>query len=153
MLVVSDTSPISALLQIGRAELLRDLFGTDCVPPAVSHELARFHAALPPFIDARTVSDQTRVRLLLTQLDIGEAEAIVLAAESNADYLLIDERRGRKSAAEVGVPIIGLIGVLLLAKNRGLVPTVKQLLNDLQTNAGFYIHPVLAQRLLEAAGE
>src|SRR4051812_43798153 len=128
MLVVSDTSPISALIQIGRAELLRDLFGKVCIPPTVNGELVRFHTALPAFIEVRSVSDQARVQLLLTQLDAGEAEAIVLAAESNADYLLIDERRGRKAASEAGVPIIGLIGIVLLGKRRGFVLSVTDML-------------------------
>jgi len=153
MLVVSDTSPISALLQIGRAELLEKLFGTVCIPPAVNDELIRFHSALPTFIDVRVVFDQARVKSFLNQLDLGEAEAIVLAAESNADYLLIDERRGRKAASEAGVPIIGLVGVILLAKSRGLISTVKTLLNELQASAGFYIDDLLLQKALDAAGE
>src|SRR5262245_45916211 len=102
MLVVSDTSPISALIQIGRAELLKDLFDTVCIPPAVNDELVRFHPSLPSFINVQVVLDQARVKSLLTQLDLGEAEAIVLAAESKADYLLIDERRGRKAATDAG---------------------------------------------------
>jgi predicted nucleic acid-binding protein len=113
----------------------------------------RFHPALPSFIDVRALSDQARVKSLLSQLDTGEAEAIVLAAESNADYLLIDERRGRQAATEAGIPIIGLIGIILLAKNRGFVPAVKDLLSELQSKAGFYIHPNLLQKALEAAGE
>ena len=77
MLVVSDTSPISALLQIGRANLLRDLFDTVCIPPAVNDELKRFHTALPPFVEVRVISDQARVKSLRAYLDVGEAEAIV----------------------------------------------------------------------------
>jgi uncharacterized protein len=153
MLVVSDTSPISALIQIGRVELLRDLFTRVCVPPEVNAELGRFHPSLPPFIEVRDVMDRARVQSLVPRVDLGEAEAIVLAIETQADHLLIDERRGRLIAAQAGVPIIGLIGVLLLAKNRGLLPAVKDAIDDLRMKAGFYLADYLVQQALQAAGE
>ena len=153
MLVVSDTSPISALVQIGRVELLTDLFGAVCVPSAVNAELLRFHASLPARVEVREVVDRARVEAFLPRLDLGEAEAIVLAIEVQADHLLIDERRGRLIASQAGVPIIGLIGVVLLAKRRGLIPAAKELIVDLQTTAGFYVDDALVQRTLQAAGE
>jgi hypothetical protein len=153
MLVVSDTSPISALMQIGHAELLRDLFGTVYMPSAVNDELSRFHTALPAYIEIREVVDRTRVEALLPRLDRGEAEAIVLAIETQADQLLIDERRGRSIAAQSGLRIIGLIGILLLAKDRGLISAIRKPLADLQTKAGFYTADSLIREALEAAGE
>src|SRR5689334_23121146 len=153
MLVVSDTSPISALMQIGRVELLQHLFGTICVPEAVSKELARFHSTMPPFLEIRDIKDRAPVEPLLRSMDIGEAEAIVLAIEAKADHLLIDERRGRLIAAEAGLSIIGLIGVLLLAKSRAIVPTIKELIDDLRTKAGFYLADELVEKALAAAGE
>ena len=153
MLVVSDTSPISSLVQIGRCELLQDLFGIVCIPVAVQDELAKFHSTLPQFIEIRNVIDRTQVESLLTTVHLGEAEAIVLAAETHADRLLIDERRGREAAAKFGVPVIGLLGVLLLAKERALISSVSDCLLELQTKAGFYVSAVLMQKTLEAAGE
>ena len=153
MLVVSDTSPISSLLQVGRADLLLDLFGHVCISPAVQRELARFHATTPPYIEVRAVVEQARVSILQLTLDAGEAEAIVLAAECRADYLLIDERRGRKVAAEQGVPTIGVLGVLLLAKERQLIPSVKDCLAELQAKAGFYVSEAIKLRVLTAAQE
>jgi predicted nucleic acid-binding protein len=153
MLVVSDTSPVSSLLQIGRVELLRDLFGNVCVPTAVRDELRRFHQTLPAFLEVRHVADQPRVQSLLTSLDVGEAEAIVLALESHADYLLVDERRGRAIAAQAGVPVIGLLGVLLLARKRNLIASVKNSIDELQATAGFYVADALVHKVLKAAGE
>lgn len=153
MLVVSDTSPISALLQIGRAELLRDLFQTVCIPRAVYDELARFHSVIPAFIEVRDVLDRTRVQVLQSDLDVGEAEAIVLAMQMKADHLLIDERRGRVAAAAAGVPVIGLLGVLLLARHRSLITSLKDCLVDLQSKAGFYLSPTLVEKALAAVGE
>jgi uncharacterized protein len=153
MLVVSDTSPISSLLQINRVELLRDLFESVCTPPAVRIELERFHSALPAFLELRTVADHDRVASLLPLLDAGEAEAIVLASECGADYLLIDERRGRAIALQQGVRTIGLLGVILLAKQRQLITSVKDCVIELQSKAGFYVSHTLVQKILAAASE
>jgi len=153
MLVVSDTSPVSSLLQIGQAELLRDLFQTVCIPRAVHNELAKFHPTLPEFIEVRDVLDRSRVDLLQDSLDLGEAEAIVLAVETKAEHLLMDERRGRMAATAAGVPVIGLLGVLLLARQRSLIPSLKECIEDLQLKAGFYLSTALIQKAIEAAGE
>jgi predicted nucleic acid-binding protein len=153
MLVVSDTSPISSLIQIDRAELLVDLFGAVCVPAAVGNELKRFHSAIPPFVELRHVSDRTRVELLQQDLDLGEAEAIVLAGEIGADYLLMDERRGRIYARQAGITVIGLLGALLLAKQRGLIASVKECILHLRDRAGFYVSEPLIEKMLRQAGE
>jgi predicted nucleic acid-binding protein len=153
MLVVCDTSPVSSLLQIDRGEILRDLFNIVCIPEAVHAELARFHSTLPAFLDVRTVMDQARVQSFLPQLDLGEAEAIVLAIETKADHLLVDERRGRTIAAHAGVPVMGLVGVLLLAKQRGRIVSLKTCLEELRIKAGFYLSDSLIRRALQAAGE
>lgn len=153
MLVVSDTSPVSSLIQIGREELLRQLFGTVCVPVFVRDELARFHATIPEFLEVRDVVDRTRIETLLSNPDRGEAEAIVLAVELHADYLLMDERRGRSIATQAGISVIGLVGILLLAKQRGFVASVRECLLELQSRAGFYLSDALIQRAVESANE
>jgi predicted nucleic acid-binding protein len=153
MLVVSHTSPISSRLQIGRGELLRDLFQTVCIPPAVHSELIRFHLRIPAFIEVRDVLNRSQVSLLQASLDLGEAEAIVLAVETKADHLLMDERRGRAAATAAGVQVIGLLGVLLLARRRALIPSLKDCILELQTKAGFYLSDALIEKALAAAGE
>lgn len=130
MIVVSDTSPVSSLMQIGHCELLRDLFEVVCIPGAVRDELAKFHPALPTFLDVRDIVDRGRAQSLLSSLDLGEAEAIVLAIEIRADYLLVDERLGRAIATQSGLKVIGLVGVLLLAKQRGLIGSLSRRASD-----------------------
>ena len=86
-------------------------------------------------------------------LDEGEAEAIALILEKRGDLLLIDERKGRRVAQREGVAVIGLLGVLLEAKRRGIIPSLRETVGRLQTTAGFRISDALRERLLSEAGE
>lgn len=153
MIVVSDTSPITSLLQTGHAELLPMLFGEVLIPPAVQAELLRFHATLPDWLSVRAIVDHQQADELGSRLDQGEAEAIVLAEECRADYLLIDEKLGREQAQARGVAAIGLLGVLLLAKRAGHLVSVAELIHELKTVAGFFVSERIKSIVLQAAGE
>jgi len=98
MIVVSDTSPLTALLTIGQSELLPQLFGEIIIPSAVKSELLRTHPALPGWLWVQSLRDETKAGLYAQSVDRGEAEAIALAEELHADHLLIDERKGRRLA-------------------------------------------------------
>jgi predicted nucleic acid-binding protein len=97
--------------------------------------------------------DQYLVRELQAQLDFGEAEAIVLAQERHADLLIVEERRGRRIAAAAGLGITGLLGVLAEAKARGIIHTVKPVLDELIRNAHFWIGEELYDAVLSELGE
>jgi uncharacterized protein len=86
-------------------------------------------------------------------LNAGEAEAIVLAKEISADRLLIDERKGRRLAQAEGVRVIGLVGVVLLAKRKGLIPNARELIERLVNEAGVYLDPELINSALQTLGE
>ena len=116
MIVVSDTSCISNLLTIGHAELLTRLFGEVIIPPAVDKELRRFHSVIPNFLKVVTPTQSSLLVRLSRELDTGEAEAICLASELRADRLLIDEKVGRRVAQREGLAVIGIVGVLVTAK-------------------------------------
>jgi len=153
MLVVSDTSPVTALLQVGQDRLLATLFGQVLIPPAVRAELLRYHSALPDYLEVRAIQNPQAVDAFRRVLDLGEAEAIVLAEECRAQYLLMDEKRGRSLAESRGLRVIGLLGVLLLAKKAGHLSSVRRLMEDLHSKAGFFVSDALRQTTLKAAGE
>ena len=85
-------------------------------------------------------------------LDPGEAEAILLAEEVNCRFLLIDERKGRAIANRRGVPVVGIAGVLLAAKKRGLIDAVMPILKNLE-QAGYRISAGLTKEIARLAGE
>jgi uncharacterized protein len=163
MIIVSDTSPLSGLAIIGALSLLQQLYEKVLIPQAVASELARGgedddRIALVLALDWIEVRQTTNLQLVATlinerNLDRGEAEAIALALELGADELLIDERLGRREANQRGLSIIGLLGVLLVAKRRGLVGSIRPLIDDLMTQAGFRVSGQLYTEILIAAGE
>ena len=147
MIVVSDTSPITNLLKIGRLSLLKDVFHKVIIPGKVREELLEWEklgADISAYenadwIETHRPTDRLLVKGFLKDLDEGEAEAIALAHELKADYLLIDERRGWKLAKSLGIHAIGLIGVLLNAKSLGILTKVMPVVDELRSVAGFWI--------------
>jgi hypothetical protein len=125
MIVVSDTSPLTALLTVGEAELLVRLFVEVVIPEAVQTELRRSHPNLPAWLRVQLVHNVAKVRFYQQSVDRGEAEAIALAEEIRADHLRMDERKGRRLAQQHGLPVVGLLGVVLLARRRGLIPSAR----------------------------
>lgn len=153
MIVVSDTSPLTALLTVGKADLLAELFREVVVPEAVQDELLRGHFPLPPWLRVEAIRNPDQVRQFAQIVDGGGAEAIELAKELHADWLLIDERRGRRLAAQERIPVIGLLGVVLLARRKQLVPSARALLQRLQVEAGMYLTSDITEAALKTVGE
>ena len=161
MIVVSNTSPIINLAAVGQLDLLRQLYGQIVIPQAVYTEIVGRGAGQPgadevaafDWIQPRQVVNRTAVTALQLELDDGEAEAIALAVEANADLLLLDEALGRDIAARFGLRFIGLLGCLVEAKNRELVSAVRPIVDDLIEKASFWIGRPLYERVLQAAGE
>lgn len=156
---VVNTTPIIALASIGRLDLLKDLYLEVVIPEAVRAEIVagsakRVGAAqLQQASWIRTVALQDAGRAdLLSDLDRGEAEVIALAQELNATLVIIDERLGRRHARRLGLPLTGTMGVLLRAKERGLIVKVEPLVNEIR-EAGVRLADSLVLRVLQMAGE
>ena len=161
MIVVSDASPLIGLAHIGRLTLLRDLYDRVLIPDAVHREVVlkrpegagAAEVAMADWISVEPITNRQLARALLAELGPGESEAITLAAEAPGSLLLVDERLARRTAARLGVHVVGVLGVLVEAKQKGLIPAVRPLLDDLVALAGFRISPELHRRVIEAAGE
>ena len=153
MIVVSDTSPLTALLTIGEADLLRSLFDDVVIPEEVKAELLRGHPSLPLWIRVEPVKNTLETARLYRLLDKGEAEAIELAKELHAERLLMDERKGRRVAAKEGVQVIGLLGIVLLAKRRGLIVSARSVVERLEKEAGVYLSSAIRNSALRTVTE
>jgi predicted nucleic acid-binding protein len=156
MIVVSDTTAISNLIQIQEFELLRELYGEIVIPKGVYEELlalAEFDIPINnlldnEWIDVREVSSQRLIEKFQNKLDLGEAQAIVLAIEMKADYLLIDEKEGRKIARENQLEIVGTLGILINGKKLGLIQSIKDKMDKLR-EVGFWISDSLYHEIIE----
>jgi hypothetical protein len=159
--IVSNTSPITNLAAIGHLNLLEQLYGTIIIPQAVFDEMVTVDTPVPgtievqtlPWIQTRPLRNCDRLEELLQEIDAGEAEAILLALELSADRLLIDDYQGRAVARRIGIPITGLLGILLISKERGLTQAVKPLLDNLISEAGFRVSDSLYRNVVQSAGE
>lgn len=161
MIVVSDTTPLIGLASIGRLELLLELFGEVYIPQAVydetvirGHEegIAKQAVSSADWIRVVEAQDRLAVDVLLDEMDLGEVETIILAKEMNADWVLMDERKGRRKLSQLNIPKIGTIGILLKAKQLGLIPTLKPEIERLQ-KSGFGIAQAIVGEVLNQTGE
>ncbi|WP_297514918.1 DUF3368 domain-containing protein [Thermococcus sp.] len=158
--MVSNSTPLIHLAKIGRLDLLRKFFGEVFIPKAVYRECVlegkgSKDAELiekADWIKVVEIKDETLKKSLMLELDEGESEAIVLSLEMNADLLLIDDYDGREVARALGLKVTGTIGVLLRAKFREKIPSLRVELEKLK-ETGFWLSEGLYKRILEEAGE
>jgi hypothetical protein len=149
MVVVSNTSPLSNLAIVGRLALLRDQFGSVLVPPAVRRELIQLrHTAAEQSLDAAFIGGWLQVAPLRRPmpgnlaigLHAGEAEALALAVERQADLTLLDDGDARRRATEAGLRISG-------------IPSLREEIGRLRKEARFFVARSLESELIAAAGE
>ncbi|MBA2680475.1 MAG: DUF3368 domain-containing protein [Ktedonobacteraceae bacterium] len=165
MVVTSNTSPITNLAAVGQLNVLRDLYGQIVIPQAVFDDLVlrgwgrnpgAYEVQSEPWISLLQVTTTHLVTQLLREtpkLDQGEAEAIILASELHSDLLLIDEKIGRTVARRLGVPTVGLLGVLLEAKTQSVIPLVRPVLDALRAGPKFRVSDELYREILRRANE
>ncbi|MGV3602882.1 MAG: DUF3368 domain-containing protein [Dyadobacter fermentans] len=158
MIVISDTSVISGLVQAGHLHVLRNLYERIIIPRRVYLELQNLNAAFRhklelDWIEIKEVSDTSLLKELVELLDPGEAEAIALATELRADLIIIDEIKGRAVATEMGLAVIGTLGALAEAKEKNYIKAVKPVIDILVNQCGFWIKPSLIERVLKSVNE
>ena len=151
MAVVSNSSPLIALGQIGQLGLLHQLFHEILIPPAVAREAAASVAG-QEWIHVHSLAEPVLAEAMRPGLGEGEREALSLAAEISAKAVIVDDDAARRIGLRLGLPVIGTAGVLLLAKERGYTRAVKPHLIAL-IEAGFYLSPVLVELIAKRTAE
>lgn len=161
---VSDSSPLIHLAKIEALELLSRLYSRILIPPAVWREVVEESDGRPGAVEMQkavaagwmvkqATKNETLVIALRQTLDNGEAEAIALATELHPESVLLDDKLARQMARRLSVPVTGTLGVLLRAKQVGLIGEVRSLVTQLQSEGGYYIDPWLIEKALLAVGE
>ena len=161
MIVVSDTSVLTNLAAIGQFDLLHDLYSSVHVANGVREELNAEGKLWPGAREAdeanwllrHEIQNQILVTALRRDLGRGEAESIALALELKADLVLLDEREGRRAAQRLGLNTLGIVGILLEAKVKGIIGKIRPYLDALRRDAGFYLGDALYLAVLTEAGE
>ncbi|MEQ8705447.1 MAG: DUF3368 domain-containing protein [Phaeodactylibacter sp.] len=153
MIVVSDTSAITNLIQIDHLWLLREVYQNIIIPQAVYDELVsdtknKVIIESLSWIKIKEVKENDITRNLKEVLDPGESEAITLALKLDADFIIIDEKKGRKIAEDYGLRKIGLVGILVESKRKGLIKEVRNLLEQLIEKANFFVSEKLYKDVL-----
>jgi predicted nucleic acid-binding protein len=148
---VSNASPLIAFERLQRLDLLQSLTGEIIIPPAVRLEVFA-GVELPSWLHERSIGQPFSVQLLAPRLGPGEREAIALALELRPSFVLLDDLPARRAADELGLSVLGTVGLLLLAKERALLPSVQPLLNQLIA-LEFRVSPRLYRAALARAGE
>ena len=160
MTVVSDTGPLIALAKVDQLILLERLFGNVLIPSAVQRELlakhgtesARLDDALLNFLDVVPLSvPSPEVEIATLRLDLGEQHAIALAYGRGA-LLVIDDSLGRAAARRLNLAVTGVVGVLIRAKQEGLVPSVRSLLEEMRQHS-YWLSDELLDIAIRLAGE
>lgn len=156
--VVLNNSPLISLWTLRRLDLLRDLFQEVWIPAAVEEEFlakessARRQALLEaPWIRCVELSNPRRP-LAYVGLDRGEAAVLALAEEHEARLVILDDRKARRYAERMRLPVSGTLGVLLLAKVAGRIDSLAFCLDRLK-EAGLFLSSDLIRRTLQLAGE
>jgi predicted nucleic acid-binding protein len=151
VIVVSNSSPLIALSQIGRLDLLGQLQPQILIPPAVAKKVRPSVLRLPDWIEVKPLSLPANPAIVSSAIGL-EREVIALGLELGAQILILDERPARRLATSLGLGVVGTVGLLLAAKDRGLLVRIKPELDRLLTFR-FFIDEELYNRVLTQAGE
>jgi predicted nucleic acid-binding protein len=163
--IVSNTGPIIALMIIGKLGILKEIFDEVIIPYEVHQELLK-GKSVKDFVNLMRITVYGKEKWIKVQklqtslnpalrgmLDVGEASVIQLASDIKTDFVLIDERKARRIARSMyGLKVAGTARILVEAKRKGIVETVKDLLDEMRAG-GYWIGDNIIQRILREAGE
>jgi predicted nucleic acid-binding protein len=147
--IISDTSCLIILDNAEVLNLLKNLYGQVVITPQI---LKEFNEPIPDWIVVRSVSDQNKISLLEMQVDLGEASAMALALEVKDCIVIIDDLKARRIAEKLNLRITGTMGIIVSAKRKGILPSVKPIIEKIKSS-NFRISPELEAEVLRLAGE
>lgn len=148
-IIVSDTSCLILLDKLERIDLLKSLFGKITITQTVADE---FGKTIPYFIDIENPKDNNYQKILETFLDAGEASALALALEKDDCLLIIDEFKGRREAKQLKLNYTGTLGILIVAKEKGLIKSLTEILDEIR-KTNFRISEELINEIKRKSGE
>jgi predicted nucleic acid-binding protein len=127
--IISDTSCFIILSKIRELELLQQLFGNIVTTPQIA---AEFGETLPDWVEIISVQDKHKQQLFELQVDYGEASALALALEIENSSVIIDDYKARRLAQTLNIAYTGTIGIIILAKQKGIISSIKPILEKIK---------------------
>ncbi|MCM1183117.1 MAG: DUF3368 domain-containing protein [Roseburia sp.] len=157
--VIVNSTPLIVLCGIGRLDILQKLYCEIIIPTAVYQEVTAIEdsacsqiKSAGQWIHVEQIREQTEKKMYKAKLHDGEVEVMILAQEKKADLLILDDNAAKKTAKYLGLTVTGTLGILIKAKQQGIIDEIYPLLSEMKQN-GFYIAPELESVVLEQAGE
>ena len=154
MKVVSDSSPLIALSKINKLHILKDMFNEVLIPKSVWIEVVEKgkgkygseEVKNAKWIKVVDVKDRLSVEILNKEIEIGEAEAIVLAKELKADFLILDEKIPRIIAKSLGINVVGTLALLFIAKKKGIIDeNLDELIKELRIKGVYFSDKIVEE--------
>ncbi|MBD5458763.1 MAG: DUF3368 domain-containing protein [Lachnospiraceae bacterium] len=156
--VIVNSTPLIVLCGIGRLDILQKMYREIHIPEAVYREVTAVEDSAciqiknAKWIHIEQIKEHEEKKMYKAKLHEGEVEVMILAQEQKADLVIIDDNAAKKAAKYLGLTVTGTLGVLLKAKQRGIVGEVYPLLFEIKQN-GFYIDSAVEAMVLKQAEE
>lgn len=155
--VIVNSTPVIGLANIGKLDILRQMYGAITIPQAVFDEIKspsvqRQVNANRDWIRVEQINDASQKQMYRAKLHAGEVEVMILAQEKKADLVILDDNAAKKTAKFLGLRVIGTLGILVLAKKRGYIKEVSPVLDALKRD-GFFVSDDLCDLVLRQADE
>ena len=147
--IIADSSCLILLDKIEELELLKKLFGMVIITSIIAEE---FGTPLPEWISIKDPENKNYQNILELSVDRGEASAIALAVEQSDCLLILDDQKARRLAAELNLKYTGTIALLVEAKSKGYITSVRPIINKIR-KTNFHLTPELEKKILKSAGE
>jgi predicted nucleic acid-binding protein len=147
--IIADSSCLILLDKIEELELLKKLFGKVIITSIIAEE---FGTPLPEWISIKNAENKNYQNILELSVDRGEASAIALAVEQSDCLLILDDQKARRLAAELNLKYTGTIALLVEAKSKGYITSVRPIINKIR-KTNFHLTPELEKKILKSAGE